>query len=1232
MWWISREGRTGRNPANPVNVMKEPLQRIARCLLIAPALPGLLHGVELINTDFVYATPETFVAQPDLDGDGVADLVVIERASGIIRAALADRDINWLEPVPGGVSAVSGVAAGNFEAPSHDSLALVAPATNRIHVFSYAGDTLNRIPRPVHNAIWGLGELAAIEENNSGTPATVELVGLSTLHNPDYPGIRDFLSYNGSTMESYDPGFARATTVERDYRNMLAEAGLPLLGCFRETSDPLVDLFALVDTIGGSFDTLEEVPVAHGAEVIHASFDKSGGFQFVFHVPGSDTFECHAWNGGGLDPVATFTLSAPAQRLFPYVSSRLTGIFAVSMDGLTARFHSFNGFDIPQDSGIITPTSGQQVSLVLPQTDESIIILSGPSGEDPTAHAERFGFDGSFFSPIASYPPPSLQHLVPGSNVLLFSQQPFIHDNATLTGRLGAGVWTSAVALGGSIEVLAESYAGETGGLGDPSPVLLGSTPAGTTDALVNQVESDIALYDRTVAVGAVAGSVTASPGPGSYAESITVELRPSDPAINVLYRILPDGNWINGTGPIGPRFEDFSLQFFGITSGDERTPIFTAAYTISVPPSGLDSDKDGVPDYVEIDAGLDPVNSGDDGDGDGFNDLLELLAGTDPADDTSMPPSRELDSDGDTFSDLEEALAGTSPTDPLDFPAGSAVLNFQTVFDLIAVPYSHDGVADLRTPSLDEGLEIPGGESLATTVRLYDPAASLIGVDRTALHGLGGVTDPSAYINEVAVDHPDLFQVVSTERTFNIDVAAADRRRGRQLAAIVPIPEVVLPPVPYAYGGAGGNLGAEAAAWTAAARAHFLSLPRPQVVRDVDVLDTLVLMLVELKVENILTYRGILSGDPLTLTGYRANETPVELSAAPGDGSRRVLVPNATLASLRHKFDATDTGYLPKHVFAVVDELVQAGLDARVAALASVAAEIFRISAATADDTPGSLLPPLDALRQFVRTGSLLHTGYLSDPETAPLDSATMVLAYSAVPYILSQEMARPMEFRVLRITGSGSGSGCTVLEDTTSFASVSLVDFRGNPYALPDAFQIPTGTEIHVQGYADVSSDCLAAHTIEVIPPVQVVYLPVASSSDNNQNLIPDQVEELYPVGLNTFGDSDADGYTDLQETLDGTDPTNPAKHQSGPPVDLSPPVISISESGGSTFSLHFDFPADYADSLTFRLFSGADLDTMALDTGFDAVHTGAGQFQLTIQKPLTYPVFYRFRMQLP
>ena len=50
-----------------------------------------------------------------------------------------------------------------------------------------------------------------------------------------------------------------------------------------------------------------------------------------------------------------------------------------------------------------------------------------------------------------------------------------------------------------------------------------------------------------------------------------------------------------------------------------------------------MDSNGDGIPDYVAIARGLDP-NGSRDSDGDGYSDLEELIHGTDPKNASSVP------------------------------------------------------------------------------------------------------------------------------------------------------------------------------------------------------------------------------------------------------------------------------------------------------------------------------------------------------------------------------------------------------------------------------------------------------------------------------------------------------------------------------------------------------------------------------------------------------------------
>jgi hypothetical protein len=93
------------------------------------------------------------------------------------------------------------------------------------------------------------------------------------------------------------------------------------------------------------------------------------------------------------------------------------------------------------------------------------------------------------------------------------------------------------------------------------------------------------------------------------------------------------------------------------------RTQSFNTIWVVgvkwSVEEDDLDSDGDGLPDWLELLIGTDPFNP--DTDGDGLPDGYEVyVLGTDP-----LVPDSHLDFDGDGLTNLEEYLLGTDPFNP---------------------------------------------------------------------------------------------------------------------------------------------------------------------------------------------------------------------------------------------------------------------------------------------------------------------------------------------------------------------------------------------------------------------------------------------------------------------------------------------------------------------------------------------------------------------------------------
>src|SRR5262249_4605853 len=128
-----------------------------------------------------------------------------------------------------------------------------------------------------------------------------------------------------------------------------------------------------------------------------------------------------------------------------------------------------------------------------------------------------------------------------------------------------------------------------------------------------------------------------APPG-GHYGEAqeITLTLNASGSWLK-WYRTSSSQNWSLYTSSFLV-FSNATVEFYARRISDGAlTPIGSATYTFSESLGELDSDHDGVPDFVEEARGLDPLG-GPDSDRDGFTDLEELARGTNPLQTNSKP------------------------------------------------------------------------------------------------------------------------------------------------------------------------------------------------------------------------------------------------------------------------------------------------------------------------------------------------------------------------------------------------------------------------------------------------------------------------------------------------------------------------------------------------------------------------------------------------------------------
>ena len=1149
-------------------------------------LLGNIDAVVSVPSPFVYESPREFFASADIDGDGELDVIVVDRSSGRVRLGYGDRgSVLWApQSHPTGGVPVEGFGVGKALFPDVATMYFAAPSANRLYRLGAVERRVDVQPTPIPTNSIGPSGVTVLPIDGAG--GTLEhLYAISAVHDPLRTGVHEVLRYSDPDYRSL--GVQRSDGREQSPNRVFLEGTTPFLGVIAEEAGS--DTFRVLRAEFPDFPEVASVPGLNpGSAYLHASFDGSEQFQFVFHVPSAGTIQVAPWTGE-MGKVQEFRLATEAARVFPVVFAGSPGLFAINANGGGAVLYAFDGYNRPEPVQEFTPDAGEFFLGAIGLEGEALVLFAGPRG-GPSTRMHAFVFSDGAFRLVETLNLPGLNVLPGGgSTVLLFENEPFADENPILRARFAAGAWTNTVSIGSHVEAEAESYGGPEAGLENPLNIDLGSTPAGANFGLGNQYSDDIALFNEAPAIGVIPLEIIATPAPGSYAQAVTVVLSPSDPGASVggIFYRLSGGDWQSYAGPIGPLFAATTLSWYGETGAGEYSPLETGQFLFTQSPGEMDSDGDGVPDHVEVQAGLDPVESGDDGDGDGYTDAVELLAGSDPNNPASTPPSREVDSDGDGASDLVEAIAGTGPGDPLDFPP-DPILNLETVFDLAISPWSHTGSTTDPVPyarSVAVADEVPASGPLATTMKLYAMSGGLQDSARTDTVGITGLADPAAVFEAVPTGSANLLWVIGSERKFDLDGPSPDTRLGRQLVGLVPQPEI--PPVSLAYSYGGGDLATEAAAWLNALRAALLSTERTLATEELDLFDTLKLLLFELFFEARATERGWLrGGDQLTLTPFRSTENPVSTASAPEDGTGHVFLSNAEWGALRYRSPALDPAYELPAVFATLDELV-AG-DPSLADLRAVAEAIFRLSAAEANSHPGAFIAPLDALRQFLRSGSLEGSGYLAESPVAPLDPTTLAAAWSEVGTILGAPPQGPWKVAPLwsrRRPYPPTAPSCPKSAPRRTWPSSMKRATASPPRWRRYSRRRPLERDRIFRCSERLRRSGAGSHST-----VSLVYLPPISANDLDGNLLGDVWEDLFAgVALDPFGDSDSDGFSDLQEQFEGTSPILGGDFPAGVPVDLQPPAIQIAEDAFGQLEFTFEFPAAYADDLGFELYSG-------------------------------------------
>ena len=1124
------------------------------------------------GAEFVHETPVLFTASADVDGDGDADAVIVDKVTGLVTIGVrqADGSLLFNQPQNSGIPNVTGLAVGRLLSTTQDTLALTSPLANRVQVVNAAAPDL--LPYLTYYPVAGPRFVAAL---GSGGLDDMPLAGawdgetsvdLRLMKNA---GSGSFDTAGEGTVEGTVGGWNPVQT-SRNGSVKLASLELGL--------NTKVNL-QTVDVNGVYGNTVTASGVLPGSRMLYGQFDVAQS-DVMFYLPGTAILQVLrlAVNEQSFLPVAQLQAAKPVAQMLRLKGAVADQVMMIFLDGTAAVYDytQAGGFTLVNTLDLSAEPGAAQSAVAL--ADGSFALLTGTGADGrPLAH-RLFTRDGGIYVAHSGGSLPALgKGPAPWGNVFFFNGSPFLQENTRLVGQWSVGDWSSAMLFGATPQADGENFLSSKEGLGNRFTRQFNPVPTGAAGALANQYRADISLSrldSRSRVLGDVSGGVRVEPAGGAFSEAVQVNIEAATEGSDLWYRKSNTASFQLYKGAFY-LYKDSVVEAYARLPNGKRTPVTTAQFTFEKPPEKQDSDGDGVPDFVELELELEP-DGGADSDGDGFSDLEELLAGTSP-------------SNKDVF-----------PTDKR--PDTEAKLN------LAIQPLPWDGSTNSASYA-----------KLGLSVECHEVDGALLGTG-TADKPLD---QPVAAFSCQPVEAQQRLLIVSTPLNYSLRTDVDVQQRGRELIGMVAVPDAIPVEVSFQYGG--GTSAQETTNWINAATATYAAVTTPIVIKSIGVDDTLVFLLMEARLADLLQMHGFVgSSTSFSLTPFREHEDrdpnfPIPVSSADllsleranGDPQFSVAVKLRELLTHYQK--------------AVKNDENEPAMDL----LKLLAREVYRVSSTEHDANPGLLKPPVDVLRQFIRFISL-DQEYESRVSLTP---EQMQQIFQIIYPLRYDAPVRPYVSLTLKVPNSAATDGRTYATSLDGAQTYLLKDFRGRPFELPGYFQVTPGSQFSILAYDDLPAES-GGHPLEVYS-MTLTTIPLASVTDTDGNLLPDDWELLFfgSMGQDPLSSGDGSGYSLLQEFLAGTDPTDALNSPSGTPATFSfGGLVEQRRNEEGSFVIVFQWSSSFGDAFELVVQESTDMVHFTTCENATIQHLDGDQYQALVPASTAKKVFYRVGIRLP
>ncbi len=723
------------------------------------------------ETPQVYRSDAELFGSADLNDSGHPDILLIERESGVflIGEGGPGGAVAWREARSSGILGADDASFGAFGDGGGFGFAVGGRSANRIHVFPGDAPALAAFPQGVGPGAFTGIPSATLKTSEDGLLA-------STVENGEgIEGIR-------SALQRRQEGFAEIQAWQEQ-----AASGFSGYAYFEEGAGDTVfvtrldfpegaqagAVFVFEAWNGSGMEVLTELQALAGERAVFGNFGDGGGGGFVRFVPGATGLTLYAVSAGNgdvdLKPMEFLDTKEPVESVvrLPGDPARLLVVFDGGAGARVFEFDSDDGFLLIDE---LVPPGGTGVFTGgVPLADGDFMLFSGaePGGVSELFHRVQPDGEGGYeITDTGALP--SREAGFFGANVSLYDGDPLADLESRLLERRGAGAWSVEGFLESDDRTIAyvSVFDGESAGLSDPLQRDFGPAPDDATHVLTNQPAAAAAfsMYDFEPVASPAVDPPRVAPVGGTYDRSVRVSFE-VPPGTQAYYRSGEGGSWETYQDPFW-LFQDTDVEYYARAPGGAASEIRTARYRFSVEPHEMDSNGNGVPDFIEISYGYNP-HAADASDGKTSLDrILDAAAGN-----------------GEERADVRSS--------------------FDVVVDVRAF---FDGGTTARPE--------PG-----TRVRIFDAGGTALSSGR---FDEASGEFPRVRVPEIPANPAAGLYVGRSPNFYGLDGIDREDAVGREGLSVQSVPVLQAPEVDYEFGQAGGDHADEVDAWTDAALDAF--------------------------------------------------------------------------------------------------------------------------------------------------------------------------------------------------------------------------------------------------------------------------------------------------------------------------------------------------------------------------------------------------------------------------